>query len=309
MSIVCAGECMLELSGGVGASARLALGGDTFNTALYLARLGLAPSYLTGLGTDPYSDAMLADWRAEGVGTELVVRVPDRLPGLYAVHTSAEGERRFYYWRRESAARALFRSPECDRVLALASGADLLYLSGITLSLYEPAERTRLVQLAESVRARGGEVAFDPNYRPVGWRSAKEASAALSEIAPFLTIVLPTLEDEQVLWSDDDAHAAALRWQAWGVREVIVKQGSHGAWVLTTELETDVPVPMAIRPVDTTAAGDAFNAGYLASRVRHRPVLEAVRFAHELAGIVVQHPGAIVPRHATTALVATFATP
>jgi 2-dehydro-3-deoxygluconokinase len=222
------------------------------------------------------------------------------------VHTSAQGERRFYYWRRESAARALFRSPDCERVLALASGADLLYLSGITLSLYEAAERVRLGKLAESVRARGGEVAFDPNYRAVGWRSPEEARAALRDIAPLVTIALPTMEDEQALWGDADAQATALRWRAWGAREVVVKQGSQGACVLTAELETQVPVPRAIRPVDTTAAGDAFDAGYLGSRVRQRPVLEAVRFAHELAGIVVQHPGAIAPRTATAALAATF---
>jgi 2-dehydro-3-deoxygluconokinase len=305
-TIVCAGECMLELSGGVGAPARLAFGGDTFNTALYLARLGLAPSYLTAVGCDPYSEAMLAAWREEGVRTDLVARSPDRLPGLYAVHTS-RGERRFYYWRSESAARALFRCQECDRVLALASSAHLFYLSGITLSLYEPHERTLIRELAAKVRARGGEVAFDPNYRPALWWSPEEARGAFREIAPLVTTVLPTLEDEQALWGDDRAETTAARWRDWGAREVVVKQGSAGARLLAPNVEADVPVAVAIEAVDTTAAGDAFNAGYLACRIHHRHPLAAVRFAHELAGIVIQHPGAIAPRAATAALCAVLA--
>ena len=305
-TIVCAGECMLELSGGIGAPARLAFGGDTFNTALYLARLGLAPSYLTALGCDPYSEAMLAAWREEGVRTDLVVRSPDHLPGLYAVHTSPRGERRFYYWRSQSAARALFRCPECDRALALASNAHLLYLSGITLSLYEPHERALMRELAARVRARGGEVAFDPNYRPSLWWSPEETRGAFREIAPLVTIVLPTLEDEQALWGDEHAEATTARWRAWGAREVVVKQGSAGARVLAANLEAQVPVPGTIEPVDTTAAGDAFNAGYLACRIHHRHPLEAVRFAHELAAIVIQHPGAIAPRSATAPLTAAF---
>ena len=305
-TIVCAGECMLELSGGVGTAVRLAFGGDTFNTTLYLARLGLTPSYLTAVGCDPYSDAMLAAWREEGVRTDLVVRLPDRLPGLYAVHTTPRGERRFHYWRSESAARALFRSPECDRVLALASNAHLFYLSGITLSLYEPHERTLIRELAARVRARGGEVAFDPNYRPALWWSPHEARSAVEEIAPVVTTALPTLEDEQALWGDDRAEATAARWRAWGAREVVVKQGSQGARLFTAGLETHVPVPATIEAVDTTAAGDAFNAGYLACRTHHRLPLEAVRFAHELAGIVIQHPGAIAPRSATAALCTAF---
>jgi len=301
MLIVCFGECMLELSGGVSAPARLGFGGDTFNTAVYLARLGLTPSYLTAVGCDPYSEAMLAFWRSEGLATELALRCPDRLPGLYAVHVSTAGERRFYYWRRDSAARALFAAPGCDAALRTAGTADLLYLSGITLSLYTREERARLCDLAASVRRRGGEVAFDPNYRPAGWPTAEEARAALREFAPHVSVALPTLEDEQALWGGDAA-AAVARWRGSGAREIVVKQGPLGALAATPEFEGQVPVPAPITALDTTAAGDAFNAAYLASRLRRQPALEAVRLGHTLAGIVIQHPGAITPASATASL-------
>jgi 2-dehydro-3-deoxygluconokinase len=302
MNIVAVGECMLELSGGVAQPARLAFGGDTFNTALYLARFGHAPAYLTALGVDPFSEEMLAQWRVEGVRTDLVLRCPGRLPGLYAIRTAPDGERSFFYWRKDSAARALFASAGCERALATAAQADLLYLSGITLSLYSARERTRLCELAAQVRANGRDVAFDPNYRPAGWASREEACAAIAEFAKSVTIALPSLEDEAALWGDSSTEIAAARWGSWGAREVLVKLGANGALLTTDGAESHVPAAASVTAVDTTGAGDSFNAGYLGMRARGKSPAEAARFACKLAAVVVQHPGAIVPRAVTAAL-------
>jgi 2-dehydro-3-deoxygluconokinase len=304
MFIVCAGECMLELTGGLGELSRLTFGGDTFNTAVYLARLGFSPVFLTALGDDPYSQDLLAAWRAEGVGTELVLRCAGRLPGLYAIRTESDGERRFFYWRNASAACSLFSAPGCEAALTAAAGADLLFLSGITLSLYPQAERLRLCDLAARVRSRGGQVAFDPNYRPHGWRSLSEAHAAIRELAPFVTTVLPTLQDESLLWGDASAEETATRWSAWGAEEIVVKLGAGGAWVRSAQTQAHVPAVASVRALDTTGAGDAFNAGYLAMRARGRREVDAVRLAHTLAAAVVQHRGAIVPREATAEICA-----
>src|SRR4051812_37876277 len=91
------GECMIELSPRPGGVLGLGFGGDTLNTAVYLARLGVAVDYLTALGDDGYSQRMLALWREEGVGTALVPLLPGRLPGLYLIEIDAAGERRFLY--------------------------------------------------------------------------------------------------------------------------------------------------------------------------------------------------------------------
>ncbi|HYK26301.1 MAG TPA: sugar kinase [Steroidobacteraceae bacterium] len=306
MLIVSIGECMLELTGQTGGRARLAFGGDTFNTALYLARLKLAPCFLTGLGDDPFSLELLAAWRAEGVRTHLVAQIPGRLPGLYAVRTSPAGERSFFYWRRDSAARALFESSACAAALEPGAEADLLYFSGISLSLFSPAGRALLRDIASRVRQRGGQVAFDPNYRPACWTSAGDARAAVAEIAPVVTIALPTLEDERSLWGDESAQAAAARWRDLGTREQVVKLGAQGALVVGAEGEMLVPAATPRRIADTTGAGDAFDAGYLGMRLRGASQLEAARFAHALASIVVEHPGAIAPAEATMAIAAAF---
>ncbi len=86
-------------------------GGDTLNTAVYLARLGVGVDYITALGDDSLSDEMIAGWAAEGVGTRRVARLPGKLPGLYMIQTDDKGERRFFHWRDSAAARSLMDLP------------------------------------------------------------------------------------------------------------------------------------------------------------------------------------------------------
>src|SRR5262245_23811245 len=97
--VVTVGEVMIELARGSDGRFGLSSGGDTFNTAVYLARAGMDVAFATALGDDPYSDGILALASAEGIGTDLVLRVPGRLPGLYLVDGGANGARTFHHWR------------------------------------------------------------------------------------------------------------------------------------------------------------------------------------------------------------------
>ncbi len=295
--IVTFGEGMIEISGSLGASGRIAYGGDVLNVTVALARLGLAPAFLTALGRDGWSDELLALWAGEGIDNSLIARHPERIPGLYGIHLDAEGERSFTYWRDRSAARALLDLPEAGALLARAGEADLLFLSGITLSLYDDAGRARIAALAAAVRARGGDVAFDGNYRPRGWANPAAARAAYAALAPHVSIALPTREDEAAVFGDSTPQAIAARWHAAGAREVVVKLGAEGAHVSAASEAWTVPTE-AIRPIDTSGAGDAFDAAYLAARLRGADPLAAARAGHRLAGLTILHPGAIPPRAA-----------
>ena len=111
MSIAALGECMLELQGPAFGNLRQTFGGDTLNTAVYLARCGgadLRVHYATALGAGSLSTGLLERWQAEGVLTGLVQRLPGRVPGLYLIELEPSGERHFHYWRGQAAARAYF---------------------------------------------------------------------------------------------------------------------------------------------------------------------------------------------------------
>ena len=190
MRIACIGECMVELSELPGGTLTRGYGGDTLNTAVYLARLGAKVDYCTVLGDDPFSDEMLAGWQAEGVGTSLVLRLPGRLPGLYLIRRDAHGERSFFYWRGEAPARQLLELPGSDAVAEALAACGQLYLSGITLSLYSAAGRERLFATLQQARARGARVAFDTNFRPRGWPDRDLARAVYGRAFAAADLVL-----------------------------------------------------------------------------------------------------------------------
>ena len=136
-SVACIGECMIELKqAGHGLFSR-GYGGDTLNTAVYLARLGVGTDYITALGDDSLSDEMIAGWTAEGVGTARVSRLQGKLPGLYMIQTDEKGERRFFHWRESAAARSLMDLPETSDILDSLASYETVYLSAITLSLFD----------------------------------------------------------------------------------------------------------------------------------------------------------------------------
>ena len=130
------GECMIELQQHANGSLQQSFGGDTLNTAVYLARmLGGAGQvdYVTALGDDSFSDAMCKDWAQERIGLSKVQRLPGRLPGLYCIQTDVHGERRFLYWRNEAAVRDCFTTPAAAAILAALPDYDVLYFSGIKI--------------------------------------------------------------------------------------------------------------------------------------------------------------------------------
>ena len=298
------GECMIELRHRSASALDLAHGGDTLNTAVYLARLtkerDVRVDYVTALGDDAYSDGMLAMWRDEDIGTELVARLPGRLPGLYTIRTDARGERSFTYWRSASAARDMLRGARAEEIAEALESYDLLYLSGITLSILDPPQRAALVAIADRVREHGGRVVFDSNYRPVGWPNSKEARAAFEEMLARVDIALPTLDDEQALFGVKDALECADRLHRQGVAEIAIKLGgSRLLRVLDASSRARRRPQPVDQVVDSTAAGDSFNAGYLAARLLGAEAARgAARVGNHLAARVVAHPGAIIPADA-----------
>jgi 2-dehydro-3-deoxygluconokinase len=296
------GECMIELRHRSPTELELAYGGDTLNFAVYLTRLtryhGAQVDYVTALGDDTYSDGMLAMWQAEGVGTELVARLPGRLPGLYTIRVDERGERSFTYWRSSSAARDMLKDGRAERLGKRLIGYDLLYLSGITLSILDPPQRQALMAIADAVRAAGGRVAFDSNYRPVGWPDRAAAQRAIDEMLTRTDIALPTLEDEQALFGVPDAPALADRLHRQGVAEVAIKLGPEGCFLSSAAFTGAVPAEKVGEVVDSTAAGDSLNAGYLAARLLGAAPESAGRLGNRLAARVIAYPGAIIPAEA-----------
>lgn len=297
--IALVGECMLELQGQAFGAMRQTFGGDTLNTAVYLARCtaarGTQVFYATALGDDALSDGLAQRWADERLQLDLVRRLPGRLPGLYLIETDARGERRFSYWRDTSAAKAYFDA-ETTPLEERRDEWDALYLSGISLAILPQAGRERLFALMASLRERGAIVAFDSNYRPRLWPDGDAARAAFRRAFELATLAFVSLDDQQALFELPNAAAAMASARALPTPELVVKNSAAPAWVRAPGVDAaNVPTEPVRNVVDTTAAGDSFAAGYLAERLAGATARDAAHFGNRLAAIVIQHPGALIP--------------
>jgi 2-dehydro-3-deoxygluconokinase len=295
--VICVGEVLIELTRAAEGMFAPSCGGDAFNAAIYLARAGLDVGFATAIGDDPYSDSIVALASAEQVSSALILRVPGRLPALCLIDRNRSGERVLSLWDEGAPARELFELPDWVRIAESLVSARLIYFSGITLSLYSNNGLGRLFAALEVARQQGAKVAFDGNFRPSGWKgNLARARAVFIEALKRVDIALPTYDDEAVLWGDPSPESTVARLQAFGIGEIVVKNGPNSALVAGSGTQEFVPVPEVVVPVDPTAAGDGFNAGYLAARVSGSDPAQAAIAAHRLAADVLRHHGALLPR-------------
>jgi len=289
------GECMAELQGRDDGLYRLGFAGDTLNTAWYMRALTRAEDvtvdYVTAIGSDSLSSKMLAFLKANGVGTRFIKEVSDRTVGLYLI-TLTDAERNFTYWRSASAARLL--AEDKAALSAVLSYADTIYFSGITLAILSSAHRRNFLSVLDEMKSRGATIAFDSNARRRLWPSDGAMKSAMIAGYKASTLALPTFSDDQALFDDATPADCAKRIARYGVKEIVVKDGGNPCVVsLGTDLFSVTPEPVQ-NIVDTTGAGDSFNAGYLAARMSNHEPVDAAKLGHRVAGRVIRERGALI---------------
>lgn len=292
--ILSIGECMVELSQAGNGLLRKGFAGDTFNTAWYLrASLpeDIAVDYLTCLGDDALSDEMLAFMQKAGIGTGQIRRMPGKTPGLYLISLK-DGERTFSYWRDTSAARAL--ADDADHLRQAIETADVVYFSGITLAILTPTARETLLSELRRAKAAGKTVAYDPNIRPRLWENREVMLDTISAGARAASIVLPSFDDENTHFGDQNVAASIERYQSLGARQVIVKSGAQGATVGEDGQTIFVPAARPESLVDTTSAGDSFNGGLIGKLMTGSSLPEAAAHGAAVASVVIAHHGALI---------------
>lgn len=286
------GECMIELAPEADGRLRPGFAGDTFNTAWYARRLAGADievGYLTAVGDDDPSRKMTVFMEEAGIRPYVAIRQGSSV-GLYMI-SLRDGERSFSYWRSTSAARSL--ADDLSALPDLEPG-DMAYFSGITLAILPETGRRRLLDVLSNARTAGITIVFDPNLRPRLWADADEMKTWIMKAAAVSDIALPSFEDEATHFADVDVAATASRYADVRVSTVIVKDGSGPVLIRTADGDaTVVPEPVT-QVVDTTAAGDSFNAGFLIALLEGEDPSDAVRQGCAVARKVIAARGALV---------------
>ena len=294
--VVAIGEAMIEMAVIGDDTYRRSFAGDTFNTAWHMAQILGTPGqvgFVTKVGRDSVSDTFIDQLTDDGMDVSCIGRVDDRTMGLYMIALKGV-ERDFQYWRSHSAARLLADNP--DWLTKAIGQAGLIHLSGITLAILSAVARARLWDVIATARSQGARLSFDPNVRPRLWSSPNETRTTLSAFFEITDIALPSFDDEAALWGDTSPQATLERLQKAGVTEIAVKDGASPVLGLCDGTQTTVETPSVSGMRDTTGAGDAFNAGYLAARLSGHPQQDAIAFGQAVSSEVLRHFGARIPK-------------
>jgi 2-dehydro-3-deoxygluconokinase len=292
LDIVAIGEAMFEFSQLPNSSGHWleGFGGDTLNMLIAAQRAGARTGFLSALGDDEFGDSIFSLMTREAVDCQAVERSTCAPTGIYFIHHDHEGHR-FSYRRKGSAASQM----QANRWLH-APASRWLYASGISQAI-GPGCRA-LVQEAFTNAQAGCQRAYDLNFRSKLW-AAEQAYQALVELAPFIDVLLPSLDDVGALAEQPDISIEdALHWlDQFSIREVVLRCGAKGA-VLIEQLGNSPPRLQAIpghsvNAVDATGAGDCFNGNFLAARLRGLSLTEAAHEANQAAAQSTLTYGAI----------------
>ncbi|MCF6233890.1 MAG: sugar kinase [Rhodobacteraceae bacterium] len=289
------GECMVELSPLDQGTYSMAYAGDTFNTIWYAKRHFPASwqfSYLTRVGMDAVSDGMVEFIRDAGISTNHITRIDGKTTGLYMIHLK-NGERSFSYWRNSSAARDLANDPGLLNRAMKSAGA--IYFSGITMAVLPKHGRDNLISALSRARRDNRRIIFDPNLRPALWPDLDTMRHEIGRAASVADIVLPSFDDEACHFGDTCLTDTIERYRDLGARLVVVKNGGDIVLAADCAGKSYSHTPESLQnPVDTTAAGDAFNAAFLATYLNGANIQAALASGCDLSLVTVQKRGALV---------------
>jgi 2-dehydro-3-deoxygluconokinase len=265
--VIVLGEVLVEFDAGTplgrAKPVTLSFSGDALNAAAAAAAAGARTALLTAVGDDELGEALLADAVKLGVDISLVRRAT-RPNGAYLLASDVHGHREFIYWRTGSAASTL--SPEdVEAARDVLSAAACLVTSGITSAL-SASSREAVRSAVRLVRASGGAVIYDPNFRR-RLTTPEDAREILADIAPLATLLTPSCPgDTAPLLGTEDPRVAARMCQSLGAGWVAVTAGPGPVVVRCGDRERRLTVPSNPDPVDATGAGDVL-VGTTAARL------------------------------------------
>lgn len=298
-AIASIGECMIELQEIEPGKTQQTFGGDTLNSAIYMARLDpYFPSkidYVTALGCDSFSDGMVDFWEKEGVGSSQVLRQEGEMPGLYYIQLDENGERHFSYWRGEAAVKRCFEYDTSQRLLDNLEQYDAIYLSGISIAILTATSRANLYERLSELAHAGTKIYLDYNYRPHLWESVFEATQIYEKFLLICSTVFVGADELLSIHGVSSKESGHKFLASKGVQESVIRNGAESCSIFSEAKSFLVEAEADVKVVDTTAAGDSFSGAYLLARSAGCEVEQAAKIAHRMAAYVIRHKGAIAP--------------
>lgn len=292
IDIAIIGECLIELStnGTLADTSMLNkyFGGDTVTTAVAIARLGGAVTYLTKVGNDGFSEFIISSLQKEGIDTSLI-KSNDEQNGMYIVSRTPDKNEFLYYKRKTAATKLSIEdiSEECIKKIKL------VYSTGVVQSLSASA-RELVRETFKTAKENDVLTAYDPNYTSC-FMNSSDTREYFEEIIDYTDIIFLSLKNDAVKLYNVDSMEKVMKyfWDK-GVKIVVVKSHVDNGYYVGYKGEINfTPFYNTQKAIDVTASGDVFNGGFLYALTNGHTPLEAMKFAAVVAGLQTQNYGAI----------------
>ena len=263
--------------------------GAELNVATGLARLGLSVGWVSRVGEDSFGRFVLNALAKEGIDARGVSKDGRYATGFQLKSKVENGTDPIVeYFRKGSAASHL--SPD-DFNEAYFASARHLHLSGVAAALSE-SSYALLDHAARTMKAQGKTLSFDPNLRPTLWKSEAEMVEKLNQLAFQADWVLPGLKEGMNLTGQQTPEAISDFYLTRGVRTVVIKTGSDGAWYKTADGEQGAVAAIKVdNVVDTVGAGDGFAVGVISALLEGQPLRQAVQRGNKIGSLAIQVQG------------------
>ena len=276
-------------------------GGAPANVAVAIARLEGRAAFFGRVGQDPLGRFMQQTLAGEKVDTEFPLLDEQQRTSTVIVDLDDSGERSFTFMVKPSADQFLQPSD-----VPQFSAGEWLHVCSIALA-NEPSRSTTLEAMRQ-IKSAGGFVSFDPNLREEVWANPADIKPVVSQ-AIELADVVKFSDDELMYLTDTDSLQAGLKAiEGYNNTLVLVTQGAKGALVVF-ENQQRLLAGQAVKPVDTTGAGDAFVGGLLAKLsqttdwVNQQTIESAVKWANGCGALATTQKGAMTALPTQQALI------
>jgi len=254
-------------------------GGKGANQAVAGSRLGGDVTFVCKIGNDLFGQQSIELYDEENINTDFVFKDNELPSGVALITVDGKGENCIVV---APGANSSLSKADVDLARPAIENADLLLMQ-----LETPVET--VTYAAEKAKRNGVKVILNPAPAP--------AQPLPAELLEQLYMIVPNKTEAQILsgvevtdW--ESAHRAADKISAKGVSVVVITLGSMGTLVKDGDHYHEIPVPVKVDAVDTTAAGDTFCGALCVGITERMDLPDAVRFANMAAGISVTRMGA-----------------
>ena len=287
------GEAMIEISNIKNSLYNQSFAGDTLNFCNYLDKKKLNAFFLSAIGKSEINQSLLDFVKSKKISTKYIKQINQFELGLYLIKNKDNGEKQFFYWRDESAAKQYFNNIDFIKLYKELKNFDYIYFSGITLSIIHISKLNNFIKLLKLLKSKKIKIVFDFNIRPSRWNK-KNLNIFLDSVLKFVDICFLSGEDMNYWKNKNNIKSYEQIVRKYKLKHSIFRKNAEFTYVFLNKTRYVFKNKLLKKVVDTSGAGDGFNAAYLSNFIVNNDPVLALKAGSSLGSKIVMKKGAIV---------------